>query len=124
MYVSHYSVPIALPAFIIALLAIPKNFPHQNKLNPPLTGIGRLFEKSTFARIDIPGTTLLLFATLALTAGFEEADKQFPWRSGYVISLLTIGGVLWLVLLVWERHVTRSSAVREPILPWRFMQSR
>ena len=80
--------------------------------------------KSALDRIDIPGTLLLLFATLALTAGFEEADARFPWRSAYVITLLILSGVLWISLVLWERHVTTSSHVREPVLPWRFLTNR
>lgn len=70
------------------------------------------------------GTILILFALLALTSGFEEADKKFPWKSGYVISLLTISGFLWIALSLWERHVTLSNGAREPVLPWRFFKNR
>lgn len=79
---------------------------------------------STLARVDISGTILLLFAVLSLTAGFEEADSEYPWKSAYVIALLTISGCLWAVLLVWERYVTRANSIREPVLPWRFFQNR
>lgn len=80
--------------------------------------------KATLSRIDIPGTVLILCATLALTSAFEEADKKFPWRSAYVITLLTVSGVLWIALAAWERYVTLSDKIREPILPWRFLTNR
>lgn len=118
------SVPIALPAFIIMLYALPKDFPYHGQPNRQPKSLKFLFSKSTFNRIDIAGTLLILFATLALTAGFEEADKKFPWRSAYVITLLTVSGFLWIATLIWERHVTLSSRIREPILPWRFFKNR
>lgn len=83
-----------------------------------------LATKTTWERVDIPGTALTLSATVALTAAFEEAGQQFPWRSVYVIVLLTVSGVLWITLLVWERVVTLGSKIREPVLPWRFFTNR
>ena len=84
----------------------------------------RIISKSTLARIDIPGFFLLFCAVLSLTAGFEEADADFPWKSPYVITLLTISGCLWITLLLWERNVTLKSSTREPVLPWRFFTNR
>lgn len=122
--VCYYSIPIALPALIIALYALPKDFPYHGQPNRQPKSLELLFSKQTFNRVDIPGTVLILLATLALTAGFEEADKQFPWRSAYVITLLTVSGLLWIALIIWERYVTLSSKVREPVLPWRFLINR
>ncbi|KAK7753022.1 hypothetical protein SLS62_004971 [Diatrype stigma] len=83
-----------------------------------------LMAKSTLDRVDIPGTILILFATLSLTAAFEEADSQFPWKSAYVITLLVLSGVFWIALVIWERYVTVSNKVREPVLPWSFLTNR
>ncbi|GAP86914.1 putative MFS multidrug transporter [Rosellinia necatrix] len=118
------NIPIALPALLISLYALPKDFPYQGIPNRQPKGLKFLFSKLTVDRVDIPGAVLILFATLALTAGFEEADKKFPWRSAYVITLLTVSGFLWIVLAIWERHVTIADGVREPILPWRFVKNR
>ncbi|KAI3324202.1 putative multidrug resistance protein fnx1 [Xylariaceae sp. AK1471] len=115
------NIPIALPALLISLYVIPKDFPHQGQPNYKTKSHRDLMAKSTLRRIDIPGTILILFATLALTAAFEEADKKFPWRSAYVIALLTISGILWILLAIWERYVTIARTIREPILPWRFL---
>lgn len=118
------SVPIGAVALIIAIFAIPAGFPYHNKRarqsnvmkNPP--------RRDDLRRLDIFGTTVLFLATLSLTAGFEEADALFPWKSAYVISLLTISFVLWITLVLWERRVTLANGVREPVLPWRFMKNR
>ncbi|KAI0100756.1 putative multidrug resistance protein fnx1 [Nemania sp. FL0031] len=118
------NVPIAILAFIVSFLFIPNDFPYQGRPNYKSKSFKDLISKSTLDRIDIPGTILLLFATLALTAAFEEADKKFPWRSAYVITLLILSGIFWIGLAIWERYVTLSNTIREPILPWRFVFNR
>ncbi|KAI1305648.1 putative multidrug resistance protein fnx1 [Xylaria venustula] len=118
------NIPIAVPALILAFFFIPKEFPYQGQHDHEPKTLKYLFAKSTLSRIDIPGTILILFATLALVSGFEEADKRFAWKSAYVITLLTVSGFLWVGLAVWERHVTLSNRTREPILPWRFFLNR
>ncbi|OTA83132.1 hypothetical protein M434DRAFT_36824 [Hypoxylon sp. CO27-5] len=118
------NVPIAAPAFFISLFAIPNGFPYHNQPDRRQPGMKSLVGTATLSRIDIPGTILILFATLALTSAFEEADQRFPWRSAYVITLLIFSGLFWIALAVWERHVTFSNGVREPILPWRFLKNR
>ncbi|KAI0891983.1 putative multidrug resistance protein fnx1 [Annulohypoxylon nitens] len=102
------NVPICVPAFIVAFLAIPHGFPYGDKPSY----LRKAGMKKSLARIDMLGTALILFATLALTSGFEEADKKFPWKSGYI------------ALCLWERHVTLSNGVREPVLPWRCFKNR
>lgn len=116
------SVPIAIPAFILALVAIPKNFPHQGRSS--LETAERIPISKSMRRLDIPGTALIFLATLALTSAFEEADKTFAWNSAYVITLLSASAIMWVVLVLWERHVTIANTIREPILPWPFLKSR
>ncbi|KAI1307148.1 putative multidrug resistance protein fnx1 [Xylaria venustula] len=119
------NIPIAVPALLILLYVVPKEFPYHNQPGYKRKTLKDLVSKSVLDRIDAPGTILILFATLGLTAAFEEANKRFPWRSAYVITLLTVSGLLWIILLIWERHVTLSkTTIREPILPWRFILNR
>ncbi|KAI1338781.1 putative multidrug resistance protein fnx1 [Xylariaceae sp. FL0016] len=118
------NVPIATPVLVIAYLAIPHDFPFQGQAHPHSKGIKTMFTRSNFDRLDIPGTLLLLCATVGLTAGFEEADNRFPWKSAYVITLVTVSGILWIALVLWERHVTLAATIREPILPWTFLSRR
>lgn len=80
--------------------------------------------RTAWARVDIPGTVLLLLATLSFTACFQEADSRFAWDSAYVITLLIVSVILWIALLVWERYVTLAGKIREPVLPWRFFTRR
>ncbi|KAI0429506.1 putative multidrug resistance protein fnx1 [Xylaria sp. FL1042] len=118
------NVPIAAIALVIAFLFIPKDFPYHGQPDHKSKSLKDLFALPTLNRIDILGTIIILFATLALVSAFEEAGKKFAWRSAYVITLLTISGFLWIGLAIWERHVTFSNQTREPILPWRFFLNR
>ena len=67
---------------------------------------------------------MLLVATLFFVTALEVAGAEYAWRSAVVITLLTISGILWVTFLMWERMVTRAAKVREPVFPWRFVQSR
>ncbi|KAI1402311.1 major facilitator superfamily domain-containing protein [Hypoxylon fuscum] len=118
------NVPIGAFAFVLAIVGIPNGFPYQNQPSRQPPKFRDVISKTTLDRLDIPGAVLLVLATLSLTAGFEEAGSQFPWKSAYVISLLTISGVLWILLIAWERYVTLNSSIREPVLPWTFLTNR
>ncbi|QLI71431.1 Multidrug resistance protein 3 [Metarhizium brunneum] len=119
------NVPIAVPALVISVLAIPSGFPHHGQVRRQTAEKTlRHSAKKTLGRIDIPGTVLVLLAVLGLTAAFEEADKLFPWKSAYVIALLIVSGLLWIVLIWWERYLSLSNSTREPVLPWRLLTNR
>ncbi|KAI1102716.1 putative multidrug resistance protein fnx1 [Jackrogersella minutella] len=118
------NVPISLPAFLVAFLIIPSDFPYQGQPNIQPKSIKETFSRATFGRVDMPGTILILFATVTLTAAFEESDQRFPWKSAYVITLLVASGIFWIALLLWERYVEFSDKAREPILPWAFFTNR
>ncbi|ORX94599.1 MFS multidrug transporter-like protein [Clohesyomyces aquaticus] len=117
------NVPAAAPALALAFFALPSNFPHHGQDRPKRT-FKNLLTKHNIEKLDIIGTVLLLLASLALTAGFEETGSHFQWKSAYTISLLTVSGLLWITLLVWERWVTKKGAAAEPVLPWRFFTNR
>ncbi|KAI0805845.1 putative multidrug resistance protein fnx1 [Xylaria sp. FL0064] len=114
------NVPIAVPPLVIAFFFIPTDFPYHGQPDHESKTLKELFALPTLNRIDVLGTIIILSATLALVSAFEEADKKFAWSSTYVITLLTASGLLWIGLAIWERHVTLSNQIREPILPWRF----
>jgi hypothetical protein len=101
---------------------MPQNFPYHGQPNDRTKR--NTFGKETFQRVDWVGATLLLLATLSLTAGFEEAGSQFRWGSAYVIALLVVSGVLWICLLFWERRLTLQETTVEPVFPWRFVKNR
>ncbi|KAK7963366.1 MFS general substrate transporter [Apiospora saccharicola] len=117
------NVPISSIALVLAVVGMPKDLGLGHVDNAPPSGNEQTALKSTLARVDILGSLLLLCAVLSLTAAFEEADSEFPWKSAYVITLLIVSAVLWAMLLLWERSVTQKRSVREPVLPWRFFNN-
>lgn len=106
-------------ATALAVFGIPSGFPYHGRpeRDPSTANIA-------FSRLDLPGFALLVAATLTFTTCFQEADAEFAWDSAYVVALLVGSAGLWVGLLFWERYVTRSARVREPVLPWRFFTSR
>jgi hypothetical protein len=118
-----FSIPPGVLAGIVVVLCIPSNFPHQGHPGYRTRNVTAIISKATFGRVDFLGAGILLAATLLFVAALEEAGKTYPWRSAFVISLLTISGILWIVFLAWERRLTRDTTAQEPVFPWRFVQS-
>jgi hypothetical protein len=122
---SYLSVPAGAVALGIILFAMPNGFPfHGIPKEQRPNSINKLSLKWLLARFDLFGATLLLAATLLLVAALEEADVHYPWKSAFVITLLTISGLSWVGFLLWERHMTQNAKVCEPVFPWRFVESR
>ncbi|KAI1300940.1 putative multidrug resistance protein fnx1 [Xylaria venustula] len=115
------NVPVSVICLVCIFWGMPNDFPLQGQDNHLRSGRKG---QSTLHRLDVLGAVLLLFAVLAWTAGFEEAGSLFPWKSAFVITLLVTGGILMLVLLAWEYHLTAKDGVREPVLPSRFFTNR
>lgn len=119
-----FSVPMGTFAVTVLLVVLPSGFPNHGELSAEKSGSRNIFSVKRVEKVDFLGSILLLIATVFLVAALEEAGTRFPWRSPFVITLLTVSGVLWVVFLAWERKVTRASRLREPVFPWRFIQSR
>lgn len=111
-------------AITVLIISIPAYFPYHGQPSHEKRKIGRVFSLETLKRLDFLGAALLLVATLLLVTALEEAGIRFPWKSPFVIILLTVSGLLWIVFLGWERRVTRAANMQEPVFPWRFVQSR
>ncbi|KAF2868357.1 major facilitator superfamily domain-containing protein [Massariosphaeria phaeospora] len=115
------NIPIGAFVTVLALVGIPNGFPYQGRPEPRhQPGTGGI----VWGKIDLPGTALILLATLSFTACFQEAESRFSWDSAYVITLLVASAVLWGALMVWERYVTLAMgapvAVTNFQLPQRF----
>lgn len=119
-----FSVPMGTFAVAVLLVALPSGFPNHGKQSAEKSGLWNIFSVKRVEKVDFLGSILLLIATVFLVAALEEAGTRFPWRSPFVITLLTVSGIVWVVFLAWERKVTRASRLREPVFPWRFIQSR
>ncbi|ROW13544.1 hypothetical protein VPNG_04491 [Cytospora leucostoma] len=113
-------VPIGALVLVLAVVGIPNGFPYHRQSDRRTS----VTDQRTLSRVDIPGSILLMMSSLSFTACFQEAESRFAWGSAYVITLLIATVVLWALLLLWERHVTLSSKIREPVLPWRFFTNR
>ncbi|CAG8509164.1 4035_t:CDS:2 [Paraglomus occultum] len=70
-------------------------------------------------RIDWWGTLCLVSATVALLLPLNWGGDQYAWNDPIIISLLVVGGVLYIVFAVIEGYV----AV-EPIVPLRLFRNR
>ncbi|VUC24636.1 unnamed protein product [Clonostachys rosea] len=119
------NVPAGAVALGIIVFAMPNGFPFHGipKKQRP-NSIRELSSKWLLARFGLFGAGLLLTATVLLVAALEEADVHYPWKSAFVITLLTISGLAWIGFLLWERHMTQHAKVCEPVFPWRFIESR
>lgn len=106
----------------LLLLTVPPEFPYQGG-HP---GGNRRQEswRSKLHRLDYPGVFLLLAASVLIVVGFEEAGIEFPWSSALVITCITISGLLWISLFLWEWYATKRERAQEPIFPLRFLQNR
>ncbi|KAF2798438.1 MFS general substrate transporter [Melanomma pulvis-pyrius CBS 109.77] len=118
------NVPAAVPILAVIVFCIPNNFPYHGNPHVPRRTFTTLISKQNMARVDFLGGALLLIATLALVTALEEAGLNFGWKSAFVITLLCISAVLWAVFVFWERLVTLSPSVTEPVFPWHFFTSR
>jgi hypothetical protein len=106
-------------ALVLAIFSIPNGFPYHNQ--PEGNRSVKSKSMNAWRRVDFLGSAILFLATLALTAGFSEADSRFSWNSAYVISLITISTILWFPLIYWERLISLRGGTLEPVLPWQFL---
>ncbi|KAK5988234.1 MFS-type transporter MFS54-like protein [Cladobotryum mycophilum] len=116
------NVPICAASLILAQIGIPNGFPYHERTGP--SRVANHPTATKFARLDLIGSALVLLVALLFTACFQEADSRFPWKSAYVITLLIVSTALWAITLIYERHLTLYSKVREPVMPWRFFTHR
>lgn len=117
--------PGAALAAIIIVFAMPNGFPHHGVQRGKGLRSTRWSGGKVFQRLDLVGAILLLIATLFLVTALEEADVNYPWKSAFVITLLTISGLCWIAFLIWSRRITlKQRSLREPVFPWRFVQNR
>ncbi|KAI1254222.1 hypothetical protein MGN70_004618 [Eutypa lata] len=117
-------VPPALVTAVIIFFSIPTGFPFHGKPKHEPPNAGNVLSRRSLQRLDVLGTALLLVSTVFLVASLEEAGLRSPWRSPFVITLLTISGLGWIAFLLWERRITMLSGLQEPVFPWRLAQSR
>ncbi|KAF7914938.1 hypothetical protein BELL_0327g00030 [Botrytis elliptica] len=117
------NVPLGFLALAAFFFCLPASFPYQGQ-DSRYQRINLFSSKESFGKIDFVGATLLIIATTLLVAALQEAGGEFAWNSAFVITLLIISGVTWILFILWERRVTLSMTLTEPVFPWRLMKSR
>ncbi|KAK4230948.1 putative multidrug resistance protein [Podospora fimiseda] len=78
------------------------------------------------AKIDFIGNTLLALASILLVFALQEGGSfVWRWSSPVIIWSLTISGVCWVLLCIWESYLFYGTSRRiEPIFPMRLIVAR
>ncbi|KAK4192537.1 putative multidrug resistance protein [Podospora australis] len=78
------------------------------------------------SKIDFIGNTLLALASILLVFAMQEAGSfVWRWNSPVIIWTLTISGVSWVLLCVWESYLFYGTSQGiEPIFPMRLLVDR
>ncbi|KAL8917522.1 MAG: hypothetical protein Q9172_005810 [Xanthocarpia lactea] len=120
------NIPPGLLTMFLLLVTIPKHFPHHHlpPSAPQRLNFKRRFSGKQLRRVDYLGTVLLLLSTTFLVTALQEADNEYGWNSAFIVTLLVMSGVAWLLFLSWSRKITDDQNFREPVFPWRLVQSR
>jgi MFS family permease len=62
-------------------------------------------------RLDIPGSILIVLATITLMLALDEGGVRLPWSSPWIIGTLVVSLVLWILFIL------RIRAAEEPLIP-------
>lgn len=98
-------------------LAVPQDFPNQGKhmSHVPKRGL---------AAADITGAVLMISTLALLIVAFEEAAANASWAIPAFIAPLCAAVVTLAAFVASQWYASRRGSVIEPVLPWRFCQSR
>ena len=100
-WIFFVNIPLGIPILFLFI----KYFPNTRLSNQP-------------HKIDYLGIVLLIGAVVPLLIGLAWGGVQYPWASWQVISAISVGAVLMLVLIAWELKVD------DPIIPLHIYRSR
>ncbi|KAE8377422.1 major facilitator superfamily domain-containing protein [Aspergillus bertholletiae] len=120
------NVPAGAFAWMLLLIVLPANFPHDSSAPAVIstnTGAERKI-KTFFRRADTFGALALLTACSFAIAALQEGNFEYPWSSGLVISFLVISGVFWIVFLFWEWFISKKNLGIYAMFPWRLTSNR
>jgi len=78
------------------------------------------------SRLDLVGTVLLLAASVLVVTALQQAGNAHSWASPLVITCLVTSVISWISFFAWSWYITtrKTQSGREPVFPWRFVQSR
>lgn len=118
------SVPMGCVALALLAFVMPARLEVEPAASYELANNGRGRSRRSLRKVDLLGATLLLGTCLLLATALQKAAEGHMFSSSVVLPLLIIGPLLGIAFMVWEWHTTTRRTVPEPILPWRFFQSR
>ena len=118
------SVPMGCVALALLAFVMPARLEVEPAASYELANNGRGLSRRSLRRVDLLGATLLLGTCLLLATAFQKAAEGHRFSSSVVLPLLVIGPLLGVAFMAWEWHTTTRRTAPEPILPWRFFQSR
>jgi hypothetical protein len=111
--------------FCIAVvsLTLPNEFPHHNRSEArpePQPLVKQL------VRLDLVGAVLLLASSVLLVTGLQQAGNPYRWDSPLIVTCLVLSTLAWISFFAWSRYTTarEKPGGREPVFPWRIVQSR
>lgn len=81
----------------------------------------------SFRCLDYLGAILVLAGTVLPVFIINQAAIQdYAWKSGTTISILIISGLCWVVVIYWQRVLSRNPKYEHihPQLPFRILSNR
>lgn len=87
----------------------------------------QLLVKIPLRYLDFFGALLVLAGTvLPVFIINQAAIRDYAWNSATTIIIFIISGLCWIVLVFWQRHLTRNPKFKltRAQFPWRIMSSR
>ncbi|KAF2829410.1 MFS multidrug transporter-like protein [Ophiobolus disseminans] len=117
------NVPSGVLCIAILIFTLPNGFPNHNcSRERPRSESG--FQK--IRRLDLIGTLLLLTSSILLVTGLQQAGNPYRWDSPLIVTCLVLSALTWTSFFSWSRYATAQEQPegREPVFPWRFVQSR
>jgi MFS family permease len=89
------------------------------------TRLRNRFTISSFKRLDLIGSGLMLAASILLVFALEEAGSRYAWASGVILGTLLVSVVAWAAFVGWEILIDkRRTMTAEPIFPMRLLKRR
>lgn len=99
------------------MIAVPRDFPYQGKDKSQIPQRG-------LATADFTGAVLMVSVLALLIVAFEQAATSLSWTTSTFIGTLCAAIVTLVAFLGSQWYASRPGSVVEPVLPWRFCQSR
>ncbi|OAG44853.1 hypothetical protein AYO21_00815 [Fonsecaea monophora] len=69
--------------------------------------------KETVKHLDYVGLVILVGSVTSLLLGISWGGQRYAWKSANVIATIVVGGVGFIILILWERF----GKPRHPVLP-------